>query len=153
MPVLFPKKSLNAAWGALFALALAFLPVGVVPAQSIIQPAVSAYSSQNPYGVDRAATRTRDGSGLTAGSSGIGGATDSTHGSVANGNMWTTRGNTGAPADTNPYITYDLGGTTNLQTIRIWNYNENTFAKFGARVIRVSTSPDNTNFTVLGNLT
>ncbi len=153
MPVLFPKKPLNAVPGALFALILTFLPGGVARAQSIIQPTVAAYSSQNPYGIDRAAARTRDSSGLTAGASGIPGAADSTHGSVANGSMWTTRGSTGTPADRSPSITFDLGGTTNLQTIRVWNYNESTFTKFGARGIRVSTSPDNSTFTVLGNLT
>ena len=153
MPAHFPKRPLNAARGAVFALTLTFLPGAVARAQSPIQPSVAAFSSQNPYGVDRAATHTRDGSGLAVGSSGIFGAADSKHGNVANGSMWTTRGNTGAPADTNPYVTFDLGGTTNLQTIRIWNYNENTFTKFGARVIRVSTSPNNTNFTVLGNIT
>jgi alpha-L-fucosidase len=128
------------------------LLVGYAHAQNIIQPTVSAYSSQNPYGVDRTAARTRDGSGLAAGSSGILGAADSTHGRVANGTMWTTEGDTGSPTDSDPSITYDLGGTTNLQTLRIWNYNENTFTRFGAKGIRVSTSPDNTTFTVLGNI-
>ena len=153
MLILLAKKSPRALCAALFVLTLAFLVGGVAQAQGIIQPAVAAYSSQNPYGIDRAATRTRDGSGLTAGGSGILGAADSTHGNVAGGNMWTTRGNTGAPADTNPAVTYDLGVTTNLQSIRLWNYNESGYARFGARVMRVSTSSDNTNFTVLGNPT
>lgn len=121
-------------------------------AQNIIQPGVAAYSSQNPYGVDRAADRTRDGSGLATGGSGISGAADATHGRIANGTMWTTRGNAAAPTDTNPYITYDLGATINLQTIRIWNYNENTFTKFGAKAIRISTSQDNNTFSTVGDI-
>lgn len=127
--------------------------VGMVQAQTIIQPSVAAYSSQNPYGTDRTAAHTRDVSGLSNGGSGIAGGTDATHGRTVNGTMWTTRGNTAAPADKEPYVTYDLGATTNLQTIRIWNYNENTFTKFGAKDIRVSTSPDNTTYTVLGDIT
>jgi alpha-L-fucosidase len=126
---------------------------GMAHAQNIIQPSVAAYSSQNPLNLDRAAAHTRDGSGLTTGGSGTSGAADSTHDRIVNGNMWTTKGDFSAPFDTDPYITYDLGTTTNLQTIRIWNYNENTYTRFGARNIRVSTSPDNTTFTVLGDIT
>jgi alpha-L-fucosidase len=125
-----------------------FLLGTAASAQVVIQPVVSAFSSENPYGVDRAAARVRDGTGLAAGSSGVPGAADSTHGRVANGTMWTTKGNTAAPADTDPSITFDLGAATDLQTIRIWNYNENTFTRFGARAIRISTSPDNTSFSV-----
>jgi alpha-L-fucosidase len=87
-----------------------------------------------------------------AGSSGILGASDSTHASTATGNMWTTRGNTGSPSDTTPHIIYDLGGSTELQTIRIWNYNENSFTRFGAKTIRVSTSPDLATFTTLRDI-
>ncbi len=139
----------------IFTAALAASLLGVVPAApgAIITPTVTAYSSQSPYGVDRAATRTRDSSGLTAGASGTLGAADSTHGNVANANMWTTKGNTATPSDLDPYITYDLGAITDLQTIRIWNYNENTYTKFGAKRIRVSTSQDNSTWTVWGDIT
>lgn len=133
-----------------------FLTCMAARAWNVYQPAVSAYSSQNPYGIDRSATRTRDASGLTTGISGTSGASDSTHGRTANGNMWTTRGNSGTPNDTAPFVTYDLGAATNLLTIRIWNYNEFTsgvsYTKFGAKGIRVSTSPDNTTFTTLGDI-
>ena len=107
----------------LLSIAVLSLFSGVTQAQNIIQPTGVTFSSQNPYGVDRTAARTRDRSGLMAGSSGILGASDSTHASTATGNMWTTRGNTGSPSDTTPHIIYDLGGSTELQTIRIWNYN------------------------------
>lgn len=121
-------------------------------AQVVFQPAVFSVSSENPYGIDRAAARVRDGAGLSSGVSGIAGGADAIHGSTANGTMWTTRGNTGLPADTAPSITFDLGALTDLQSIRIWSYNENSFTRFGARTVRVSTSPDSTTFTVMGDI-
>lgn len=130
---------------------------GVAQAQILIQPTLTSYSSQNPYGglygINRQAVYTCNGSGLASGPSGILGGPDSKHGNGVEGAMWTSVGNTAAPNDFNPQLYYDLGGTINLQIIRIWNYNEAGFSKFGARVIRVSTSADNSNFTVLGNLT
>ena len=121
-------------------------------AQVVVQPAVFAVSSENPYGLDRAAARIRDGAGLGSGLTGIAGGADAVHGSSANGTMWTTRGNTALPADTAPSITFDLGATTDLQAIRIWSYNENSFTRFGARAIRVSTSPDSISFAVVGDI-
>jgi alpha-L-fucosidase len=132
------------------------LSAGSGMAQMVYQPTVASFSSQNPYGIDRAASRTRDSSGLASGVSGIAGGADATHSRTVNGNMWTTRGITAAPDDTNPAITYDLGAVTNLQTIRLWNYNEFdlgvSYTKFGAKDIRVSTSPDNLTFTTLGDI-
>ena len=65
--------------------------------------------------------------------------------------MWTTAGNTGNPADLNPFIIYDLGQVYNLQTTRIWNYNdEGPDPQFGALSILLSTSPDGTNFSPFG---
>jgi hypothetical protein len=133
---------------------LASLLLGVsAQAQLLIQPTVAAFSSQNPYGINRFASYTRDGSGLTAGPSGILGAADTTCNGTASPGMWTTRGNTGAPNDTAPYITYDLGAVHTLQTTRIWNYNETSFTMIGVQQIVLSTSVDNTNFTTLANLT
>jgi len=64
--------------------------------------------------------------------------------------MWTTEGNTGTPADLNPFITYDLGEVYNLQTTRIWNYNESSNPEFGPLSILLSTSADGKNFTRFG---
>jgi alpha-L-fucosidase len=134
------------------------IPICLVPfvfkatAQVVFQPAVFSFSSENPYGIDRAAARIRDGAGLSSGVSGIAGGVDAIHGSSANGTMWTTRGNTGLPADTAPSITFDLGAATDLQAIRIWSYNESSFTRFGARAVRLSTSPDSTTFTVMGDI-
>jgi autotransporter-associated beta strand protein len=122
---------------------------GTVQAQTIIDPLVYTFSSQNPYGLDRAVVHTVDGSGLTAGPSGILGAADSTVDTSATPNMWTTTGNQG-PTDLNPSVTYDLGGFCNLQTVRIWNYNEGGFSPIGASDILLSTSADGTNFTQFG---
>lgn len=136
------------------ALAITFLLVlgGVARAQLIVQPTVTAFSSQNPYGIDRQVGYTRNGSGLSVGPSGIPGAADATHNGTATPGMWTTRGNTGAPNDLDPYVTYDLGAVHTLQTTRIWNYNETGFLFPGAQTILVSTSTDNTNFTVFGTV-
>jgi autotransporter-associated beta strand protein len=127
---------------------LFLLCAGTVQAQTIINPQVNAFSSQlTQYGRD--AVHTVDGSGLTAGVSGILGAADSTVGNDPSGNMWTTDGNGYSPTDLNPSITYDLGGFCNLQTIRIWNYNEGGFL-VGASSILLSTSADGVNFTTFG---
>jgi hypothetical protein len=153
MTSLLPKKALTGAHIA-FGITAAILVFGsAAQAQLLIDPTVSAYSSQDPYGIDRAAVHTVDGSGLTAGPSGILGAADSTYGSTSTGTMWTTAGNTGTPIDTNPYITYDLGAVHDLQTTRIWNYNEaGAGIAFGPSSILLSTSVDGTNFTVLTTL-
>ena len=152
IPSLLPKKALAAAHVAFTITAAMLLFGSAAQAQLLIDPTLRAYSSQNPYGIDRAAVHTVDGSGLTAGPSGILGAADSTHTYVSDGHNWTTVGNTGTPIDMNPYITFDLGAVSDLQTTRIWNYNENGGVGFGPSSIRLSTSVDGTNFTVLTTL-
>ena len=152
IPSLLPKKALAAAHVAFTITAAMLLFGSAAQAQLLIDPTVSAYSSQNPYGINRAAVHTVDGHGLTAGPSGILGEADSTHTYVSDGNNWTTAGNTGATPDIDPYITYDLGAVSDLQTTRIWNYNENGGVGFGPSSIRLSTSVDGTNFSVLTTL-
>jgi hypothetical protein len=153
IPSLLPKKALTAAHVAIGATAAILLFGSAAQAQVLIDPTVSAYSSQNPYGINRAAVHTVDGHGLTAGPSGILGEADSTHTYVSDGNNWTTAGvGTGPANDMDPYITYDLGAVFDLQTTRIWNYNENGGIGFGPSSIRLSTSVDGTNFTVLTTL-
>ncbi len=120
-------------------------------AQLLIAPTVKAYSSQTPYApwTDRAASYAVNGSGLTAGPSGVIGAADSTGGSAPDGGMWMTVGSTQSPNDLDPSITFDLGAIQKLQTTRIWNYNEAGFTFVGAQSILLSTSVDGTNFTEL----
>jgi hypothetical protein len=111
----------------------------------LIDPVLVSYSSQDPYGIDRAAIHTvQAGDGL----SGIGLATD-TVGNVPGGFMWTTIGTTGTPYDYSPFIIYDLGSPYKLATTRIWTYNEGGFMKIGPKDIALLTSNDGTNWTVL----
>lgn len=142
---------MNMQW-RIFILAFSLASLAEPGRAAVITPSVAGFSSEKPYDLDRAATRMRDASGLATGASGTPGASDSTHGNTVSGTMWTTKGSTVTPADKDPYVTFDLGATTDLQTIRIWNYNENGYTKFGAKKIRVSTSPDNTTFTTWGDL-
>jgi hypothetical protein len=113
-------------------------------ASPVITPRGVVYSSQlTDY--DRKAVYTIDGSGLIAGPSGISGAADSTVDVNASGAMWMSTG-----PDMNPYLIYDLGVVYNLQTTRIWNYNETGYTKFGVSSILLSTSADGVNFTQFG---
>ena len=118
-------------------------------AQLLIAPTVKAYSSQNPWGIPRAAANTVNGSGLTAGPSGVLGNADSTHNGTADNGMWTSGGTSLATPDTNPYITYDLGSVYDLQATRIWSYNETGFTYIGAQSILLSASVEGSIFTTL----
>jgi autotransporter-associated beta strand protein len=124
---------------------LFLLCAGTVQA-AIIDPLVYSVTSELA-GYGRQAIHTVDGSGLTAGPSGILGAADSTVDNGSSGVEWTTDGNWANPNDLNPAIIYDLGGFVNLQTIRIWNYNEGGFTFVGPTNIMLSTSTDGVNFT------
>ena len=146
------RRVLKAECVASFLVPAVLLFATAAQAQLLIAPTVKAYSSQNPYGIDRSVQYTVNGSGLTAGPSGVLGAADATHNGTATPGMWTTRGNTGSPTDLDPYVTYDLGAAHTLQTTRIWNYNETGFLFPGAQSILLSTSVDNTNFTTLGTV-
>jgi hypothetical protein len=121
-------------------------------ASPVITP-VGVQDSSELVDYDRYAHHTIDGSELTAGPSGILGAADSTVGTDSGGNMWLTTGhNAYSPDDVNPYLIYDLGLVYNLQTTRIWNYNEGggDYQKFGAASILLSTSADGVNFKTFG---
>jgi hypothetical protein len=148
---MFAKRLISVIMEASFAILLLCCSGARAAEVLLIDPAVSSFSSQNPYGLDRAAVHTVDDSGLTVGPSGILGAADSTVDSYGEGQMWTTAGSTGATPDLNPFITYDLGEVYTLQTTRIWNYNdEGPDPQFGASSILLSTSVDGTNFTTFG---
>lgn len=102
-----------------------------------IRPEVAQVSSQNPYGIDRAAIHTVDASGL----SGPGNAGD-THVSASNGTMWTTVGSAGPGTDLDPFITYDLGDLFDVSAMRIWNYNEAGFSRAGVDTMEVFAGRD-----------
>lgn len=117
-------------------------------AQILITPSLSSVSSELSYCCNRKAAYLTNASGLTAGVSGVLGGGDSTHGSTPDGNMWVS--DTG---DLNPVLVFDLGASYNLQTARVWNYNEGCCTAFGARAVEVSASLDNVNWSILGTNT
>lgn len=47
-----------------------------------------------------------------------------THTTIPDGGMWLTNGTLGAPNDTSPEITFDLGAEIALDRIKVWNYSE-----------------------------
>ncbi len=119
-------------------------------AQLLIAPSIVSFTS---YFGTRSPVNLVNGSGLTLGPSGILGDSDSTHGSDVDGTMWYSNPYI-APPDTSPIVTFDLGGVYDLQTTRLWQYNQpGGFTVYGAKNIEVSISADNTNFTVLSTIT
>lgn len=118
-------------------------------AQLIVTPTVISNSSS--FG-PRVAQHIVDGSGLTAGPSGILGASDSTHGNDVNASMWYSDPFF-TPSDTTPYVILDLGAAYNLQTARIWQYNQSPygFTVYGAAELEISVSSDNMTYNSLGS--
>ena len=119
-------------------------------AQLIVTPTVVTNSSA--FG-PRIAQHIVDGSGLTAGPSGILGAADSTHGNAVDSSMWYSNPFL-TPPDTTPWVVLDFGAVYNLQTTRIWQYNQSPydFTVYGAAEVEISVSSDNTNFASLGSV-
>ena len=126
------------------------LPSGSAQAQLLISPNIVSFTS---FFSPRSPTNLANGSGLTAGPSGILGAADSTHGNDADGTMWCSNPYS-TPPDTSPVITFDLGGVYVLQITRIWQYNQpGGFTVYGAKDIEISVSADNANFAALSTIT
>ena len=120
--------------------------INIASATVVVVPSVDNFSSENPSGLDRAASHTIDGSGLTG--------DGSTHLQGENGIVWTTFGIYGA-TDYDPYITYDLGNLYDVKTMRIWNYNSAyqvgslavNISIIGADEVDIYTSTNGTDFT------
>lgn len=116
--------------------ALAVLAATNMAAFAQVIPGVTldSFSSQISV-VDRLAINTLDAGGLTGG----GGLSTDTHGANAN-DMWLTAGSIVGLGgiDYNPTITFNLGGLYDVNTLRIWNFNETGFTKHGANQISVS---------------
>ena len=112
----------------------------------ILDPSIQYCSS---YFGPRPPERMVDGSGLVVGPSGILGAADSTHiASDSATEMWYS-------TDTSPVVIFNLGAAFNLQTTRIWQYNQSPygFTGFGANHVEFAVSADNTVYTVLATNT
>jgi len=109
-------------------------------------------SSELTGGFDRRAVYTTDGSGLNFG--GIPGA----HSVAPDGTMWLTKGTFQSPNDPLPAsITFDLEVNYNLDSLEVWNYNENLSVDLTARganlvEILVASSVGG-SFTSLGDFT
>ncbi len=135
--------------------AAAFAMMGVVAA-TLLNSSAQAQLIVIPKNIEsftsffgnRTPTNLINGSGLTAGASGILGAADSTH-SNNEAQMWYSSPFL-TPPDTTPIVTLNLGGVYDLQTTRLWQYNQpGGFTVYGAAEIELSVSTDNTNFTAL----
>jgi hypothetical protein len=121
---------------------------GSAVAQSLITPTIQSVSSELSYCCNRKAAYLVNGSGLTVGGSGILGESDSIHGSAPDGNMWVS--DTG---DVTPVLVFNLGGSYNLQTTRVWNYTESCCTAFSPRNVEISASVDNVIWTIIGTNT
>ena len=118
-------------------LAVAFVLVagGVARAALITGVTIENYSSQLLSGVfSRQAIHTIDGSGLSAGQ----------HTNFPDAYMWLTNGTFRTPQDPlpGPYITFDLEGNCDLDSLHVWNHNEalsvGTFVNRGVNLVRIS---------------
>lgn len=141
----------------LFVLAMsALLVVEHSSAATIVGVTINSVSSE---GSTRAAVNVVNGSGLST----ITGA-HVNQPDVSGGTMWMSNG-TSDPLPT--FITFDLGSTYDLNSLRVWNYNENynaegvpsgthpgTHTRSGARSVDISVADSLAgNFTSLGNFT
>lgn len=128
---------------------------GEVTGNLITSVTASEVSSENLFGIDRDASRTIDGSGMT----GLGSA-GSTHGVGENSLVWTSNGNIAAPNDLAPGITYDLGAVYQVTRIREWGYNDPTVNLLlgtqariiGPNLVEIFTSTNNSTFTSAGTV-
>ena len=155
-----PKSKKQGLITSIRAHAAAFAMVGVVAAAGLLNSSAQAQlivtptviSNSSAFG-PRVAQHIVDGSGLTVGPSGILGAADSTHGNDVNASMWYSDPFL-TPPDTTPFVVLDLGAAYDLQTARLWQFNQEPygFTVYGAAEVEISVSSDNTNYTSLGSV-
>jgi hypothetical protein len=118
-------------------LAMFGLISGDVARASVI-PLVSASASSGlGGGFDRTAIHTVDQSGLTG----------DEHTNVPDGSMWLTHGTFAAPNDTAPQITFDLGASYLVDSMKVWNYNELNLPSRGISSARISVAGADQVFT------
>ena len=110
-------KSLNMSWrfGIWFGVCAAICaPSGQQTHAAEVERVSARASSQLIGGFNRRALFAVDGMGLTGGA----------HGIVPDGAMWLSNGTFADPNDTDPEITFDLGGVNTIDSMTVWNYNE-----------------------------
>jgi len=117
--------------------------VNISSSQLLLAPSVLDHSSH--FG-PRTPQHLTDGSGLTAGPSGILGAADSTHGTDTDASMWYSDPFL-TPADTTPWVIFDFGGAYEITTLRLWQFNQPPydFTVYGAAEVELSFSSTDTN--------
>jgi hypothetical protein len=109
-------------------------------AGAAVIPLVSAAASTGLGGTfDRGAIHAVDGTGLVG----------DAHGTVPDGAMWLNNGTFGAPNDLTPFITFDLGASYQVDSMRVWNYNELNLPNRGIATGRISIAGPDQVFTPL----
>ena len=100
---------------------------------------VASYSSQIASPYFRPAYATIDGAGFDL--------VNGYHTTAPENYMWLS-----ILGDLAPKIVYDLGNYYNLESIRVWNYNEvNQWLNRGAKNVDILVSANNINFTSMGS--
>ena len=137
------------AFVTLWPLAIALSLTNTAHAQLILNPTTNSYSS---YFGTRSPEHLVDGSGCTVGPSGVLGAADTTVDSDVDGAMWYSNPFL-TPPDTTPWVIFDFGGHYDVQTTRIWQFNQPSgFQVYGAADIVLSYSSDGSTFTSLPDI-
>ncbi len=122
-------------------------------ALTVTGTSIQSVSSELIQSFSRDADRIIDGSGLDINGPG-------THSSDPDGTMWLNTGSCcggfsyvnspGPGLDDMPEVTIDLGATYDLNSIRIWNYNEINLPARGVEDVELLTSLDGVNFVSQG---
>jgi hypothetical protein len=139
-------KVRNSRNALLTAAPLPTVAMSMVSSQLLLGPNVIAYSS---YFSPRTPTNLVNGLDLVAGASGILGAADTTANN-SDADMWYSDPFS-TPPDTQPWVVFDLGGSYDITTTRLWQYNQaGGFTVYGAADVVLSNSTDNVNYTLVG---
>ncbi|HWB02466.1 MAG TPA: DUF4457 domain-containing protein [Verrucomicrobiales bacterium] len=138
---------------------MALVAASAMPAQSAIISGVSINSVSSELGLpsfDRAAVHLLDGIGFDEVNGFHTNAPDGGGGGTNPGSMWLTNGVFRAPNDPLPaFVVFDLGGNYDLNSFKVWNYNETRLAALtgrGANQVQISVSGSAAGpFTSLGD--
>jgi hypothetical protein len=127
------------------------VPASITPAMAAISGvSINSVSSGLVGNFDRTAVHMIDGSGFDQGTG--------FHTNAPDGFMWLSNGVFAAPNDPLPaFVVFDLGANYNMDSIKVWNYNETRAAALtgrGANSVNISVSASLLgSFTSLGDFT